>query len=132
MSDAVNFTSESARRIAAVVQAADNTAHNETAPLSPANFAVARLFPVLVQQDGGAQGALGVAATYTYTVKSLDGQTTLGTTIKLARPRPFGQVQSQTTNPAYGLAFAIGPASSGGPNQVVLWDAGEIPLTTKC
>jgi hypothetical protein len=76
----------------------------------------ASLFPVAVTKDGGLDSTSATTyADWTYTVKSLDGSVTLGTTIGLARPRPYGSMNFGTT---YGIAFYVG-------TTLKLWDAGE-------
>ncbi len=85
----------------------------------------AGLFPVQIEKDGGADGTPTAPATWTYTVRTLDGSQTLGTLVSVGRPRPNGSRIVQTASPAYGTAFY----SSG---SLLLWDAGEIAATTAC
>lgn len=79
------------------------------------------LFPVTVTQTGGSNGSKTSAASYTYTVKTLDG-TTIGTSVALAKTRPYGLVTAGST---YGLAFYDG-------TTLKLWDAGEYPGSGGC
>lgn len=79
-------------------------------------------FPVTVEKDGGANGTATTVATYTYTVRTPDGVTTLGTAVALTRPRAKGMVIFQPSNTGYGLAFYRG-------TTLILWDAGEVEDT---
>lgn len=79
------------------------------------------LFVVTVTQVGGSNGTQSTAASYTYDVKDLLGNT-LATAVALARPRPNGAVSAGN---GYGLAFYDG-------NSLKLWDAGEIPGSGHC
>ena len=102
----VGRTSESANRTIVLIQAA-----------------AAPVFAVNVTRDGGSDGSQTTAASWTYTVKTIDGSVTLGTGVAVARPRPNG---SMLTGSGFGLAFfdAVG--------TLRLWDAGETPATTAC
>jgi hypothetical protein len=82
------------------------------------------VFPVWVENDGGDDGTASAAATYTYTVKTVDQATTLGTTVAVTRPRPYGKVTYYASG-GYGLAFYDGAT-------LKLWDAGEIPTVGVC
>ncbi len=84
------------------------------------------IFPVLISRDGGADGTQTAPATWTYSVSTIDGATSLGTSLTLTRPRPNGSMVPQSGSPAYGTAFCD---SSG---IVHLWDAGEVQNTTAC
>lgn len=82
------------------------------------------LFPVKVQQTGGANGTASSAPTWTYTVRSLEwngssGGTVLGTSVALARPRENGLFVAQSGSTGFGLAFRDET------NTLRLWDAGE-------
>ena len=83
-------------------------------------------FPVRISNDGGADGTQTAPASWTYTVNTIDGLTSCGTFIPLARPRPNGSMLVQTASPAFGSAFV----DAGGTLR--LWDAGEVPNTTAC
>jgi len=80
-----------------------------------------QVFAVTVTQTGGSNGSKTSAASYTYTVKTLDG-TTIGTSVALAKTRPYGLV---TAGSSYGLAFYDG-------TTLKLWDAGEYPGSGGC
>lgn len=82
------------------------------------------LFVVKVEKDGGTNGSATTAASYTYTVRSLDGET-LGTAVPVALPRPNGMVTYQGGSDGYGLAFYDG-------ETLKLLDAGEVPETDTC
>jgi hypothetical protein len=84
------------------------------------------LQPVQVLKDGGADGTQTAPATWTYTIKSVDGSQTFATTVPPARPRPNGSMVIQTSTPAFGTAFVDATGTWR------LWDAGEIPATTAC
>ena len=105
----VGFTGETTPRAILLVQAAG--------PI---------IFPVRVSKDGGADGTASSPASWTYTVQSLDGATTLDAGVALARPRPNGSMLTQNASPAFGLAFFDSTAA------LRLWDAGEVPATTAC
>jgi hypothetical protein len=79
---------------------------------------------VWVEKDGGSDGNSTTAASYTYTVKTADQATTLGTTVAVTRPRPYGKVTYYASG-GYGLAFFDG-------TTLKLWDAGEIPTVGVC
>lgn len=81
------------------------------------------LFLVKVTKDGGSNGNKTTAATWTYTVKNLAGST-IGTTVALTRPRPYGTATYQAAD-SYGIAFYDGAT-------LKLWDAGEIYGTGGC
>ncbi|NNM84380.1 MAG: hypothetical protein HKL96_01280 [Phycisphaerales bacterium] len=102
----VGRTSETANRAIVLIQAA-----------------AAPVFAVNITRDGGSDGSQTTAATWTYTLKTMDASVTLGTGIVLARPRPNG---SMLTNSGFGLAFFDAA------NTLRLWDAGEVPATTAC
>jgi hypothetical protein len=80
-------------------------------------------FPVKIAKDGGAQGTQSAAATWTYTVKTLAGDT-IKATVPLARPRPVGTATVQADD-SFGLAFYAG-------GDIKLWDAGEIYGAAPC
>jgi hypothetical protein len=80
-------------------------------------------FPVKIAKDGGAQGTQTAAATWTYTVKTLAGDT-IKATVPLTRPRPVGTATVQADD-SYGLAFYAG-------GDIKLWDAGEIYGAAPC
>ncbi|MGC9260961.1 MAG: hypothetical protein ACP5I8_12930 [Phycisphaerae bacterium] len=90
------------------------------------NAAGPAMFPVGVSKDGGADGTQTAPATWTYTVTSIDGLTTWGTQVPLARPRPNGSMLPQTTAAAFGMAFTDAAGT------LRLWDAGEVQNTTAC
>jgi hypothetical protein len=82
------------------------------------NFSAgAAMFPVKVEQTGGANGTSTTPASYTYTVRSL-GAVVLGTGVVVSRPRDDGAVTVQSGSSGYGVAFYDGTA-------LKLWDAGE-------
>jgi hypothetical protein len=88
------------------------------------------MFPVKVEEDGGANGTDTTAATYTYTVRTLpwngtSGGEVLGTTVPVSRPREIGYVITQAGSTGYGVAFYDG-------TTLRLWDAGEIYGTEEC
>jgi hypothetical protein len=83
-------------------------------------------FPVQVTQAGGADGTATSPASWTYTVKTVDGTVTLGTNVALNRPRPNGSMAVNSASPAFGLAFMDSTAA------LRLWDAGEVPNTDAC
>ncbi len=85
--------------------------------------AAAQIFAVSVTRDGGSDGSQTTAASWTYTVKTVDGSVVLGTGVAAARPRPNG---SMIAGGGFGLAFF----DSAGTLR--LWDAGEVPATTAC
>jgi hypothetical protein len=80
-------------------------------------------FPVKIAKDGGSQGTQSAAATWTYTVKTLAGDT-IKATVPLTRPRPVGTATVQADD-SYGLAFYAG-------GDIKLWDAGEIYGAAPC
>lgn len=80
-------------------------------------------FAVAVTKDGGADGTQTTAATWTYTVKSLGGQT-LGETVPVSMQRPFGKRKHYPTS-GYGLACFNGTG-------LILLDAGEVEETGGC
>lgn len=85
---------------------------------------IAGLFPVKVQKDGGSDGSASTAASWTYTVRDLGGNT-LGTTIAVVCPRPNGKMTYQSGSSGYGLAFYDG-------GTLKLWSAGETETTGAC
>ena len=85
-------------------------------------------FFVQVVKDGGSDGTSTAPASWTYTVKTLDGANTLGSRMALARPRPNGSMLVNGSTPAYGLAFY----DLANPPVLHLWDAGEVPNTYVC
>lgn len=80
-------------------------------------------FPVKVSQTGGSNGNKTTAASYTYTVTTMDGNTTLGEDVAVAKTRPNG---TMTAGSSYGMAFY----DENGDIQ--LWDAGEVEGTGGC
>jgi hypothetical protein len=80
-------------------------------------------FPVGILQDGGSQGTASTAASWTYTVQTITGET-IKENVGLARPRPRGIATYQPSG-GYGMAFY----SAG---DIILWDAGEIYGSTTC
>ena len=74
-------------------------------------------FAVKVEMDGGINGTQSTAATYTYTVRHLEGDL-LGTLIPMSKPRDPGSVTYQAGAGGYGIAFYD-------DGVLVLWDAGE-------
>lgn len=91
-------------------------------PLVELDHFFAGVFQVAVTQTGGSDGSPSTAASYTYTVKTQDSVTTLGTVIAVTGPRPKGLTNVGTV----GLAYYD---SSG---AVKLWSAGETPTTAAC
>jgi hypothetical protein len=83
-----------------------------------------KMFPVWVVKDGGSDGNSTTVASYTYTVKTADQAITLGSTVAVTRPRPYGKVTYYASG-GYGLAFFDG-------TTLKLWDAGEIPTVGVC
>jgi uncharacterized protein YodC (DUF2158 family) len=79
---------------------------------------LAGFFPVQLTNDGGINGTNTTVATYTYTLKSLNGMTTLGTTKPQIMPRTVGAV---TVRPSGSIGAAYMDAS----NVIQLWNAGE-------
>lgn len=90
-------------------------------PLIEIDHIVSGLFAVALTQTGGSDGSASAAASYTYTVKTIDSATTLGTGVGQTRPRPNGLVVPGTK----GLAYYDG-------TTLKLWDAGEVPETAAC
>jgi hypothetical protein len=82
-------------------------------------------FAVTVEKTGGSNGNATTAASWTYTVRNLAGDLTLGTVVALAHPRPKGLMTFQTGSTGYGLAFYDGAT-------LKLWDAGEVPTKGVC
>jgi hypothetical protein len=79
------------------------------------------VFPVWVVKDGGADGTAIAAATYTYTVKTVDQASELGTAVAVTRQRPYGKMTYYPSG-GYGVAFYLN-------ETLVLWDAGEVETT---
>jgi hypothetical protein len=77
-------------------------------------------FPVHLTQGSGSQGTTSAAPTYVYTCKSLDQTITLGESIAVVGPRPFGRVDALT----YGIAFYVA-------GDLKLWCA-EQPKKAAC
>ncbi len=88
---------------------------------TPAIAAVVGLFAVKVTKDGGSDGTVSTAATWTYTVVDLAGKQ-LGETVTVAHVRPKGKM---TFGTSYGIAFYDG-------STLILWDAGEYPGSGAC
>lgn len=88
-----------------------------------ANQAPSGAFPVQVEKTGGSNGTATTPASYTYTVRDLQGNT-LGTAVPVTRPRPNGEMTYQAGSSGYGLAFYASDGST-----LILWDAGEIEST---
>ncbi len=93
-------------------------------------------FPVLLVQNGGVDGTLTTAATWTYDVyPAWDvGLTTKLNSSPLAQTKPRSllshkQQPSSTANgtASYGVAFW-----GGSPPSIMLWDAGEVLNITGC
>lgn len=84
-------------------------------PLIEIDHIVSGLFSVALTQTGGSNGTKTTAASWTYTVKTIDSAVTLGTGVALTRPRPAGYMTAGTS----GLAYYDG-------TTLKLWDAGEI------
>jgi hypothetical protein len=98
-----------------------------TMGLDPAAIAQtigAWMFPVWVVKDDGENGTKSAAATYTYTVKTVDQASELGTAVAVTRPRPYGKVTYYASG-GYGVAFYLN-------ETLILWDAGEIPYSRAC
>lgn len=91
-------------------------------PLIELDHFFAGVFQVAVTQTGGSDGSASTAASYTYTVKTQDSVTTLGTGVAVTGPRPKGLTNVGTV----GLAYYD---SSG---ALKLWSAGETPTTAAC
>ncbi len=87
-------------------------------------------FTVKIEKDGGVDGTVSAAATYTYTVRTLpwngsSGGAVLGTTVALATPRSFGAVVFQTGSVGYGEVTYDG-------STLKLLNAYEVPRTFDC
>lgn len=79
------------------------------------------LFVVLVNRDGGVDAHRNQPASYTYAIRSLDGEP-LGKNLSPVRPRELGSLNEGRF---YGLAYM--------QDQVAyLWDAGETPVVSTC
>lgn len=81
------------------------------------------LFPVKVVKDGGTQGNATTAASWTYTVKTVSGNT-IKTAVTLGRNRPKGTATAPADN-SYGTAFYDA-------SVLVLWDANEVYGAAAC
>lgn len=86
-----------------------------------ANDIVNALFPVDLETDGGADGDVANAPTYTYTVSLLDGTPILTGVTPTCR-RPNGSFEDAI----HGMAY-----KSAGGTYVLYW-ADEIPNTGEC
>jgi hypothetical protein len=76
---------------------------------------------VALTQTAGSNGTKTTTASWTYTVKTIDSATTLGTGVALTRSRPNGTASAGTK----GLAYYDG-------TTLKLWDAGEIYGSASC
>lgn len=85
-----------------------------------------RPFVVRVAQDGGEDGNNTTAATWTYTVKTLDGDT-IAEEVEVIRPRPIGSMEAQADG--FGLAVWV---EEDGEWSLKLWDAGENEAVIAC
>jgi hypothetical protein len=86
---------------------------------------IARFYPVVVIKTGGSDGDATTRASWTYTIKDLDG-TELATAVAVVKTRPLGPMLygDEIASPAYGQAFITAAGAW------KLWDAGEaIKLT---
>lgn len=86
-------------------------------------------FPVYVEKTGGSNGSTSTAASYTYTVRALNGAT-MGASVALAKPRPNGTMTFQTGTSGLGLAFYVPDGTNAA--TLKLWDAGEKETTGTC
>jgi hypothetical protein len=91
-------------------------------PIIELDHFFAGVFQVACTQTGGSDGSATTAASYTYTVKTQDGVTTLGTGVAVTGPRPKGLTNVGTVGIAY-------YDSSG---ALKLWSAGETPTSGTC
>jgi hypothetical protein len=81
------------------------------------------LYQVKVTKDGGAAGTSAVAATWTYTVKTLDGAT-FATAVPLYKTRPKG---NRAFAPADSIAWVFYDADT-----LKIWDLNETDGTAGC
>lgn len=72
--------------------------------LFPGARTTGELMVVRVEKDGGADGSATTAASWTYTVRSVDKTKTLGREVALATPRPNGLRTFQAGADGFGLA----------------------------
>lgn len=82
------------------------------------------LFAVKVTRTGGSAGTATTAATWTYTVATLEGAT-IATSVPLARLRPVGLID-------FAPAASFGMAFYDETDTLRLWDVQEIPQTATC
>ena len=90
---------------------------------------IGKVFPVTVAHDGGSDGSSTTAASWTYTVSDYETGEEIDTGVEQQRPRPNGKMLYQQTvngDPMVGMAYY------GRDNTLILWDAGEHPLTGVC
>jgi hypothetical protein len=83
--------------------------------VSPAS----KLMPVTLVKDGGSDGTVSTACTYTYTVKDSYTGVTIATGITYGGNRPFGE-----TTPATRGTLRL----SQGTNSGTIWDLDEVPV----
>lgn len=120
------FSESSTKRIGSAVRRVEAMPRRESgrAAASP-RMRLNAIVPCLVTQTGGSAGNASTACTFTYTVKSLDGDTLL-TGASPERPRPaLGAMVAQAAD-SYGAMFWD---ENGEP---VLWDAGEVEGVEEC
>jgi hypothetical protein len=123
---AVGFTPQDAARIAAVVKHVERSVPpTGTDEAIPRDDDIPDWKRVIVAKDGGSDGTASTRASWTYTIKELDGSTTIATAVAVARARPLGPMEygNEVASPAYGLAFHDG-------TNWKLWDAGETARLT--
>ncbi|MGC9260923.1 MAG: hypothetical protein ACP5I8_12740, partial [Phycisphaerae bacterium] len=130
--DSVTFDLESARRISAAVEEVEATVHDMggrgrfiTATSPPGTF------PVLLEQNGGADGTQTSAATWTYNIYSVSDTglaNALATAIGPSPPRPNGSLKQQPSSVA-NTSYSYGLACNGAGGTVILLTAYEQPNT---
>jgi hypothetical protein len=80
------------------------------------------IFAVNLTQTGGSNGNASTSATWTYTAKTLDNSTTLGTVLSPQKSRPHGTMTAAT----------LGSGYYNSSNAFTLYEALETPGTGTC
>lgn len=78
-------------------------------------------FPVLLNQSGGTDGDSGSAATWTYDVQDLDGNTLFSAVDPTATPHNLPREVGKVTAATSGLAFAIAETAASAPAITLAW-----------
>lgn len=126
MPEIVTFSRESAMRIKRALRRLEHIPRNEGGRLGNGpRFTGNSFFPVKVTQTGGSAGDDTTPCSFTYTVKSLDGETLKTGASPVLRRTSVGAYSAPSAD-TYGQAFW----DENG--DVQLYDANEVPLVEVC